>query len=201
VNVDDLQPLVLVRHGESTWNELRLVQGQNDEARLTDRGRQQAAEAARALRSRVFDLIVSSDVRRATETAAVLAEALDLAVETDSRLRERDFGIAEGRPLSDLSPAVIGIDDGVVTDDDACPERGETLRVFRDRAERFLEFRQVRWPDERLLVVTHGGTMRALRSCYRRTPFQGTTWDAVDNCSIMTLRAPHDVPAGLGGDG
>lgn len=54
------QRLVLVRHGESTWNELHLVQGQDDRATLTPRGRQQAAAVAQELASYDFDLIVSS---------------------------------------------------------------------------------------------------------------------------------------------
>jgi broad specificity phosphatase PhoE len=190
VQSEALAPLVLVRHGESTWNELRLVQGQNDDAQLTDRGRQQAADVATTFERRDFDLIVSSDLRRAAETAAVLAEVLGLAVVSDALLRERDFGVAEGGPLADLSAELSGIDHGVVTNDDVSPEGGETLRALRARAGRFLELRQDRWAGERLLIVTHGGTMRALRSCYEGRAFQGSTWDRVDNCAVMMLAAP-----------
>src|ERR1700722_14221815 len=96
-------PLVLVRHGESTWNELRLVQGQDDRATLTDLGRQQARDVAHELSSRDFDLIVSSDLRRAMETAAIIAGLLDLEVESEPTLRERGFGVAEGGPLDQLT--------------------------------------------------------------------------------------------------
>jgi broad specificity phosphatase PhoE len=187
---DQSVPLVLVRHGESTWNELRLVQGQNDEARLTERGRLQAADVARQFHSTEFDLIVSSDLRRTTETAAVIAEVLGIAVETEVTLRERDFGVAEGVSLDDLSADLAGISHGMVTDDDVSPEGGETLRAFRDRAGRFLELRGRQWPGRRLLVVTHGGTMRALRSCCDGTPFQGSVWDRVENCAVMSLTPP-----------
>ena len=179
--------LVLVRHGESTWNERRLVQGQNDEARLTELGRRQAAGVAEALRSQEFDLIVSSDLRRASETAAIIALVLGLPIETDQTLRERNFGVAEGRPLGELSAALAGITDGVVTDDDVSPEGGETLRAFRQRAGEFLEERASRWPNQRLLVVTHGGTMRALTSWNDGTSFLGSRWERVDNCAVMTL--------------
>jgi probable phosphoglycerate mutase len=197
VNRDALKPLVLVRHGESTWNELRLVQGHNDEAGLTDHGRQQAADVGQELRSRAFDRIVSSDLRRATETAAVLAEVLDLIVVTEPSLRERNFGVAEGWPLKALSADLVGIEGAMVVNDGVSPEGGESLRAFRHRAEQFLELRQRRWADERLLIITHGGTMRALRSCYQGRAFQGSTWDSVDNCSIMTLGVPDDVRTGL----
>jgi 2,3-bisphosphoglycerate-dependent phosphoglycerate mutase len=184
-----LSPLVVVRHGESTWNELRLVQGQNDEARLTERGRQQAYDVARTFEASDFDLIVSSDLRRAAETAEALAGVLNIELEIDASLRERDFGVAEGVPLDDLPASLAGISDGVVTDDTVSPKGGETLRVFRERAERFLEARQRRWPTQRLLVVTHGGMIRALRRCYEGTPFQGSAWERVDNCAVMTLTA------------
>jgi broad specificity phosphatase PhoE len=194
VTSETVIPLVLVRHGESTWNERRLVQGQNDEARLTDRGRRRAAEVAEELRIHDFDLIVTSDLRRASETAAVIASVLDLHVETDQALRERNFGVAEGSSLDELTADVAGITQGVVTDDDVSPEGGETLRAFRERAGAFLEHRERRWPSQRLLVVTHGGTMRALQSWSAGTPFLGSTWDRVDNCAVLTLAPPAGEP-------
>ncbi|HUZ42059.1 MAG TPA: histidine phosphatase family protein [Acidimicrobiales bacterium] len=181
------RPLVLVRHAESSWNELRLIQGQNDEARLTDRGRQQAAAVAQELQSREFDLVVSSDLRRATETAAIIAEVLGLAVETDRLLRERGFGVAEGGPVDQLIAQTVGVIDGVVTDDSVSPEGGETLRDFRERAGRFIELRELKWPDQRLLVITHGGTIRALQSYSEGTSFLGSRWDRVANCSVWTV--------------
>jgi broad specificity phosphatase PhoE len=184
------RPLVLVRHAESTWNELHLVQGQNDEARLTDRGRQQAADVAQELQSRDFDLIVSSDLQRATETAAIIADVLGLAVATDELLRERGFGVAERGPIDQLREETVGVVEGVVIDDDVSPEGGETLREFRQRAGRFIEQRYLKWPEQRLLVITHGGTIRALQSYNEGTPFLGSKWDRVANCSMWTL-TPH----------
>ena len=180
-------PLVLVRHAESTWNELHLVQGQNDEARLTDRGRQQAATVAQELRSCEFDRIVSSDLQRATETSAIIAEVLGLAVVTDPLLRERGFGIAEGGPIDQLDEQSVGVIHGVVSDDSVSPEGGETLRDFRERAGRFIELCEIKWPDQRLLVITHGGTIRALQSYSEETAFLGSRWDRVANCSVWTV--------------
>jgi 2,3-bisphosphoglycerate-dependent phosphoglycerate mutase len=182
--------LVLVRHGESTWNALRLVQGQDDRATLTPRGRQQATEVARNLSSQDFELIVSSDLQRAMATASVIAEALDLEVVSEPSLRERGFGVAEGGPLDRLTERMVGIKDGVVTDEEASPEGGETLRDFRNRVGTFFELRQRRWPTKRLLVVTHGGTIRALRSYSAGTPFQGSQWNPVDNGTVWTVSIP-----------
>lgn len=185
------QSLVLVRHGESTWNELGLVQGQDDHATLTPRGRQQAGDVARELTSREFDRIVSSDLRRTMETAAVIAGVLGLEVESEPALRERSFGVAEGGPLAGLTEQLVGINDGLVIDDDVRPDGGETLVEFRARAGAFFEIRERRWPGERLLVVTHGGTIRALQSYCAGTSLRGSRWGRVGNCTVWTVTAPH----------
>jgi 2,3-bisphosphoglycerate-dependent phosphoglycerate mutase len=183
------QPLVLVRHGESNWNALHLVQGQDDRATLTSRGRRQAAAVADDLRSNDFDLIVSSDLQRARETAQIIAGTLGLHVEYEPALRERGFGVAEGGPSSALTTELLGIEDGVVVDDRVSPDGGESLRDFQARVGTFFDIRQRRWPAMRLLLVTHGGTIRAMQSYCSKTPFLGSSWDPVGNCSVWTVTA------------
>jgi broad specificity phosphatase PhoE len=190
VSVTTESPLVLVRHGESTWNALRLVQGQDDRATLTRRGRQQASDVAHSLSSRGFDLIVSSDLQRAMETALLIAGVLRLEVVPEPALRERGFGDAEGGPMDRLTWRTSGIKDGAVVDDDVSPDGGETLREFRARAGAFFDIRQRRWPAKRLLVVTHGGTIRALQSYCAGTEFRGSQWDRIGNCTVWTVTAP-----------
>ncbi|MHB1209575.1 MAG: histidine phosphatase family protein [Acidimicrobiales bacterium] len=188
--------LVLVRHGQSSWNELRLVQGQNDEARLTDKGRDQALRAAKELRAQHFDRIVSSDLTRTRETAQIIAEVLGLEIDLDTDLRERSYGVLEGGSLDAVTPAVLGVKDGVIVDEDASAEGGESLRALRGRAGRFVRASSERWPGERLLVVTHGGTIRALRSYCAGTPMRGSEWDAVANCTIWMVSRPNDSTLG-----
>src|SRR5580692_2225228 len=78
------QVLWLVRHGESTWNTLGLAQGHCDQARLTRLGHRQARAVASQLRDRPVGALFSSDLRRALETAAPLAEVTGLAVTRDA---------------------------------------------------------------------------------------------------------------------
>jgi probable phosphoglycerate mutase len=86
---------VLWRHGETLWNAERRFQGQTD-IELDETGRAQAERAARLLASLRPDLIVSSDLSRATSTAAPLARLTGLTVTTDKDLRERHGGCWEG---------------------------------------------------------------------------------------------------------
>ena len=92
--------ILLVRHGESTWNADGRWQGQADPP-LSDLGRSQAAEAA--LRVGTVDAIVTSDLQRAADTGVILARLLGVDhVATEWRLRERDAG-----PLSGLTRAEV----------------------------------------------------------------------------------------------
>jgi probable phosphoglycerate mutase len=180
-------PIVLVRHGESTWNELKLVQGQNNEAQLTGRGIEQANAAVALLRAHHFDAILSSDLSRSLQTAQVFARALDLEIAAATALRERSFGDFEGRALSELSSSLSGIADHEVIDDEAHPPGGESLRDVHKRVGEFIETIRDQRRGERLLLVTHGGTIHAIRAFCAGLSMQNLDWDLVANCSIWTV--------------
>ena len=179
--------LTLVRHGESEWNVSRLVQGQDDQARLTKSGRAQAQLLAEELRSHEFHHVVSSDLARAQETAAIIADALTLTSSTDPLLRERCFGTLEGGPWADLTSDLTGIANGVVINPDARPVGGESFRDVVRRAELFVERARAKGSDHPLLVVTHGGMIRAIRAFCSRAPLERLTWDSVGNASVWTV--------------
>jgi broad specificity phosphatase PhoE len=186
-NRTTLHPLVLVRHGESNWNELKLVQGQNNEATLNDRGREQAREAALRLRNQDFDAIMSSDLARTLETAQIIAPEIELTIMTTSALRERSFGDFEGRPLGEMTPSLSGIENHVVVDDKAHPKNGESLLELWLRVGSFVESLREQRRDQRLLLVTHGGTIHALRAyCAGEAPLHHY-WYRVENCSVWTV--------------
>jgi broad specificity phosphatase PhoE len=186
---------VLLRHGESTWNQRRLIQGQDDRAVLTARGRQQALAAARSLRHENLDAIVSSDLARARATASIIGDELGLAVTTSPALRERSFGNLEGRTLDALTAAESGIDGGVVRDATAHPPGGESLQDVAARAACFVWETLEARGRERLLLVTHGGVIRALRALDAGAAMTGLAWDEVANASLWRVgpfRPPGD---------
>jgi broad specificity phosphatase PhoE len=177
----------LIRHGESTWNESATVQGHADGATLTDNGREQVRDALAALRPQGIASIISSDLRRTVETAQIIADGLDLEISTTPALRERSFGVFEGRPIADLGPEVSGIHDGMVVDADARPHGGESLDEFYGRVGLFLETLRHRRGPNRILLVTHGGTIRVAHAYGARTPMLGSRWYRVSNASIWNL--------------
>ena len=179
--------ITLVRHGESTWNVRGLIQGQNDVAQLTDIGRAQARAVAKSLKSLGFDRLVTSDLARARETAEIIGSELALTPTPDSLLRERCFGVLEGQPQEMLDSDSSGIVEGVIVDPDARPEAGESFRDVVTRAGIFVEATRDHAKGERLLVVTHGGTIRALRAYVEAQPLEGLDAIAVGNCSVWEL--------------
>jgi broad specificity phosphatase PhoE len=180
-------PLVLLRHGQSTWNQLHLIQGQNDDATLTERGQEQARAAGRALGEYDFDAIISSDLTRTLETAELVGQELGLTIEVAPALRERNYGVLEGHPVSELTVAESGIAGYRVVDEDASPLEGESLRQLHVRAGRFIEEIRGRSASQRLLLVTHGGTIRAIRAYCQGLSMMNLEWDRVGNCSIWDL--------------
>jgi len=182
------QRLTLVRHGESTWNSARRVQGQNDEAVLSDLGREQAGRAAQQLPDDL-DAAVASDLRRTVETAAVLLAGRSLALRLDEGFRERHYGVLEEGPLDAVTPELMGVRDGVVVDPFAHPEGGESLDVFLRRVGEAVE--RVRASGaEHTLVVTHGGTVRMIRAYCAGLSLPGLTWDPVGNATVWTVELP-----------
>lgn len=179
--------ITLVRHGESTWNERRLIQGHNNAAQLTQIGRDQAREVAESLKSLAFDQLITSDLVRASETAEIIGAELNLTPVADSLLRERCFGVLEGEPSEMLDSASSGIIDDILVDPDARPEGGESFRDVVTRAGIFLDAVRDSLDSARLLIVTHGGTIRALRAYVDAQPLEGLDAFEITNCSVWNL--------------
>ena len=95
--------LILVRHGETYWNEERRVQGGGSDIELNDAGLRQARKLASFLKNENIAAIASSPLNRAMVTARAIASYHQLPVEVANGLREIEVGELEGLPLSDLS--------------------------------------------------------------------------------------------------
>ena len=180
--------LWLVRHGESTWNVRGLAQGHCDEARLTPRGERQAWELATELRTQNIRTLYASDLRRALETAAPLAEVLGLAVNLDARLRERSLGVLEGTASAAISPKVTGLGANRVADPDARPDGGESVRDLYQRAASFADDLAARDHPGDVAVVAHGGTLRVLFAYLHGIAVERMAWEPLENGRI--LRCP-----------
>jgi broad specificity phosphatase PhoE len=134
-----------------------------------------------------FDRLVTSDLTRTRQTAEIIGAELDLTPVCDTLLRERCFGVLEGQPQAMLDSKSSGIVDGAYVDPDARPEGGESFRDVVTRVGVFVEAMRDFGAGERLLVVTHGGTIRALRAYVESQPLEGLDTLSVGNCSVWDL--------------
>jgi broad specificity phosphatase PhoE len=183
--------LWLVRHGESTWNELGLAQGHRDDAELTDRGMDQAAAVAEQFRGLAVSALYSSDLRRAAQTADAFSKVLGLPVIKDARLRERNMGLLEGGPLAAATPDKTGLAGGIVVDPDTSPDRGESVRELYQRAAAFCDdlADQPGTQAADVVVVAHGGTLRVLRAYLAGIPVEQMSWEPLANASVLRIGA------------
>jgi probable phosphoglycerate mutase len=196
----------LVRHGESTWNRLGRVQGQSPLAGgLTARGWVQASSVAAALERRLRDAlaggpaaVVSSDLVRARQTAAVIGSRLGSSVVFDPSLREQQLGALEGRALDSLlaGVAVREVVAGLWHDRALVPPGGgESVAQLAERARRAVLGLTARAGQRQLVLVAHGGLIRSLLSPGPGLPAPLANATAVsvlvrDDGSIEELPAP-----------
>jgi broad specificity phosphatase PhoE len=180
--------LLLVRHGETDWNRDGRWQGQSD-TQLNDVGRAQAAQLGEELDG--VDVVYASDLARARETAEILARRLHLDVEMDERLRERGFGAWEGKTGPEIEAEFsdaharwrAGVGPGA---DDA-----EPFADFAVRVRSFLEDVLARHPDETVLVVSHGGSIRVIHALASGLDYvrDHRSIPAVPNCAVARYAA------------
>jgi broad specificity phosphatase PhoE len=157
--------LLLVRHGETDWNAAGRLQGHTDRP-LNEHGRGQAKELAERLAVEGADAIYASDLSRAKETAEIVGERLGLPVVIDADLREKNWGNWEG----------LTGDERVHVEFE-----GESTQEHRDRMIRAVKRIAERHPGQRVVVVTHGGSLRRVQA------FVNGVADAViDNCSVWS---------------
>jgi broad specificity phosphatase PhoE len=154
--------LLLVRHGETDWNADGRLQGHTNRP-LSDFGRRQARQLAEELDGEKLDALYSSDLARARATAEIVGERLGLAVALDPDLREKDWGTWEGL---------------TAVERDRVEFVGESTEAHQERMLRALRRISERHPgDERVLVVTHGGSIRRVQ-----TAAMGMALPVVENC-------------------
>ncbi|MGH2484924.1 MAG: histidine phosphatase family protein [Ktedonobacterales bacterium] len=155
--------LFLVRHGENPANLTREFSHRVIDYSLTLRGVQQARQTARHFANQRIDALYTSPLKRAYETAAIIAGRLHLPVTVDERLREVNVGALETRPPS---PETWALHDAIFArwlagDEAACFPDGEDCVTLRGRMRASLGEMAARWPGGRVLVVAHGGIFAA----------------------------------------
>jgi probable phosphoglycerate mutase len=186
--------ICVARHGETDWNSAGILQGWLD-VPLNDRGRAQARELAASLSEAGLRSVVTSPLRRARETAEIVAERLGLPDPAcHDGLKERHFGVVQGIPKSELvqmNPAlyqqILSRNPASVFDD------GETMDAFADRVLAALGAIAEANAGARVLVIAHGWTMDAIARHVQGLPRGAVLKRKPQNIDRLWLEATREA--------
>jgi len=143
--------ICLIRHGETDWNAMGKIQGKTD-IPLNENGTRQAQQCRDYLKDSNWDIIVTSPLKRAKQTAFIINEALQLQVVEMAEFMERSFGDAEGKTREERA---------ILYPDQQYPNQ-ESREELVNRIMNGLEKILVQFLDQKVLLVAHGAVIHTL---------------------------------------
>ena len=188
--------ILAIRHGETAWNVDTRIQGHLD-IPLNDTGLQQARWLAQALADRdELHAVYASDLSRAHVTAQTIAEAVGLAVNTHTGLRERCFGAFQGRTFAEIEAELPEHAHHwrKRTPEWTPPGAGESLIALRGRVLATVDELAARHVGEQIVLVAHGGVMDVLYRAATRLDLQAPrTWPLPNTAVNRLLWTPEGM--------
>jgi probable phosphoglycerate mutase len=180
--------VILIRHGETVWNQQRRMQGHSNSP-LSETGVRQARQLAQRLKQISFTTLYSSDSERAHRTARSVAEVTGHEIVLEPRLRERHFGVFEGLTGTEISSQ---FPDAYARfkarDQDYVIPGGESALEFRTRVSSCLHEVGERHARETVVVITHGLVLDVVYRAARGIPHELPRIHELVNAGINRLR-------------
>jgi probable phosphoglycerate mutase len=172
--------ICIVRHGETTWNAEKRIQGQIDIG-LNALGQTQATAAAKWLSGQPVAALYSSDLLRARQTAERIAVSLSLLPTLRPEFRERRYGLFEGLTYDESRARYPAEYQAFERRDPdfVIPQGGESLRQLYDRVRTGLQRVATEHQGATVLVVTHGGVLDIVNRLVRGTSLSRPRDDSV----------------------
>ncbi len=173
----------MVRHGQTASNVAKRMMGNRIDDPLNDEGRRQAQELAENIKDMQFDVIFSSPLKRAHQTAEIIAKNWNMPIMQRDELMERDFGTLTGKTFAEGDALTGGRRSRVEPlPEDEEYERAwgrETSEKFQKRLRHFTDEIKEKYSDKKVLVVAHSGVIKMAHFL-----FKDSTVDHVKNASI-----------------
>ena len=179
--------IYFIRHGETQWNKEKRLQGRSD-IPLNEYGKELALITAKAMKEIPFDIIYSSPLIRAKETAQILDFGRNLPILEDDRLVEMSFGEGEGEslPMIHTHPELKLYNFIHNPASYTPPEGGESFEQVYKRCKSFVE--DIILPAEKqydcMLIVAHGALIRGMIHCINHRPTKDFWIVTHKNCSV-----------------
>ncbi len=154
--------IILIRHGETEWNSQKRMQGHSN-SDLSSVGQAQIQALGQWMKNVPFDFIYSSDSLRAKQTAEAITQFSGHELQFDQRLREKNLGVFEGltsEEARERHPEVFRL--FKTAGSKYVIDEGESTQQLQDRALEIVNEIRIKHPEERVLLVTHGGFIRVV---------------------------------------
>lgn len=187
--------IFLVRHGEDQDNAQKVLNGRRDRP-LTSRGKKQAQKAAQRLKGEKIDLIYSSPLQRAKQTANIIAKSLNrkVRVKIHPLLIERDFGVLTGKPIGAIPKySKKTLETDKVTyflEAEGAESFPELLQRATDLLRNLCSKHGI---DQKILLVTHGDVGKMIRAAYYGWGWRkGLKTPYFDNTKVLELKKDHN---------
>ena len=179
--------LLAIRHGETVSNAAKRYQGHSDSP-LTETGRKQASSLGSRMAEMEFDVLICSDLGRTRETASIIATHTGHPVETDSRLRERNYGVLEGLTVPEINTRYSEVLDRLdANDPDYIIPGGESHRQHYERNIAAIEELATDQSVRRVALVVHGGVLDSLFRYVARLPLNQPRCFITTNDSLTII--------------
>lgn len=170
-----------IRHGQTDWNLAGKMQGGETEKNLNKTGIEQALQTQKKLENIKYDIIISSPMNRAKQTAKIINEKNNINIVFDERLRERKLGDLEGNKVTEKTEKMIW-DYNKNYD---IPQ-GENLYDFEKRILEFLEDIKIKYKNKTVLIVAHGGVGKIIKKYLYGIPKSNNLSDVdMKNCEVI----------------
>lgn len=185
--------IFLVRHGQDTDNAAGILNGRRD-TELTELGKDQAKTVAKKLADNNIQIIYTSPLKRAYETARIIAQELGIdEIIADKHLMEREFGVLTGKPIVDIPKYT----DKILQTDKVNyfleVEGSEDFPTLYERGKKILQEIQEQHPDQNVLIITHGDIGKMIRAVFHNWTWEeGLKTPYFDNTGVLEL-APKDI--------
>ena len=184
--------IIIIRHGETEWNKTGRFQGHSD-VPLSEEGRAQAEALGKNLVVDHVDAIYASDLTRAMETAAPLAERFGLPVIPDPQLRELNFGAWEGRNFNDVNAENPDAMKNFYNDpEQANIPDSENFTDFQRRVAGRVREIAAQERGKRIVIVSHGASIRILLADLLSMPIRSIWHLSQLNTAVNKIRFEDD---------
>lgn len=183
--------IFITRHGQTEWNALGRLQGRKD-IELNEVGREQALITGAKIKNEKIDIIITSPLKRARETAEIINKQFNVKIVENDRLMERCYGDFEGITkikLKEMKKKDLRIDDACNYIKNISIYNMETMQDLCARIYEFLDEITQKYKNKNILLVTHGGPSIPIKCYFMKYPLENLVdrekIKGLENCEVI----------------